>query len=65
MSSKQGTAVTDLMRYNVKPTAVHSEILLNNIQTTNRNTFDGSNKAQIIFDIPAMSGGYDLDAAGS
>ena len=65
MSGKQGTAVTDLMRYNVKPTAVRSEISLNNIKASNGNSFAGSSEGQIIFDVPAMSGGYYLDSAGS
>ena len=53
MSGKQGTAVTDLMQYNVKPTAVRSENLLNNIKASNGNLFAGSSEGQIIFDVPA------------
>ena len=65
MSGKQGTAVSDHMKYNVKPTAVRSENLLNNIKASNGNLFDGDNQHEIIFEIPAMAGGYYLDAAGS
>ena len=64
-SGKQGMAVTNLMRYNVKPTGVRSENLLNNIKASNGNEFTGSSEGQIIFDVPAMSGGYYLDSAGS
>ena len=65
MSGKQGTTVSDRMRFNVKPTAVRSENLLNNIKASNGNTFTGSSNDQLIFEIPAMSGGYYLDAAAS
>lgn len=63
MSGKQGTAVSDRMKYNVKPTAVRSECLLNNIKCSNGNTFSPGD--QLVFDVPAMSGGYYLDPANS
>lgn len=62
---KEGSAVTDSMRYNIKPVAVRSENLLTSIKASNGNQFSGDGVTQVIFDVPAMAGGYYLDTATS
>jgi hypothetical protein len=61
----EGTAVSDRMRYGVKPTAVRSENILSSIKASNGNAFDGNGTSKIIFDIPAQAGGFYLDAAAT
>ena len=60
---KEGSAISDRLRFNTKPIAVRSENLVSSIKATNGNIQTGDGVSTIIFDIPAMSGGYYLDAA--
>lgn len=62
---KEGNAVSDRMKYGIKSVAVRSENLLTTVKASNGNTFQGNGSTQVIFDIPAMSGGYYLDSASS
>ena len=62
---KEGSAVSDSMRFNVKPVAVRSENILTSIKSSNGNAFSGDGSSQVIFDVPAMAGGYYLDTASS
>ena len=50
-------AITDRMKYGVKPSAVRSENYLHNIKA--------SNGQDIIFDVPALSNGYYCDFSTS
>ena len=58
---KEGSVVSDRMRYVPKPIAVRSENLVTSIKASNGSLFNGDGSTQVIFDIPAMSGGYYLD----
>ena len=62
---KEGSAVSDRMRYVPKPIAVRSENLVTSIKASNGSWFNGDGSTQVIFDIPAMSGGYYLDSAAT
>ena len=64
---KEGSActVSDRMRYVPKPIAVRSENLVTSIKASNGSLFNGDGSTQVIFDIPAMSGGYYLDTAAT
>ena len=62
---KEGSAISDRLRFNTKPIAVRSENLVSSIKATNGNIQTGDGVSTIIFDIPAMSGGYYLDAAST
>ena len=62
---KEGSAVSDRMRYVPKPIAVRSENLATSIKASNGSFFNGDGSTQVIFDIPAMSGGYYLDSAAT
>ena len=62
---KEGSAVSDSMRFNVKPVAVRSENILTSIKSSNGNGFSGDGTTQVIFDVPAMAGGYYLGTANS
>ena len=62
---KEGSAVSDMMRYNTKPVAVRSENIVTNIKPTNGSRFSGDGATTIIFDIPATAGGYYLDPTNS
>ena len=62
---KEGSAVSDRLKFDVKPIAVRSENLVTSIKATNGNAQSGDGISTIIFDIPAMSGGYYLDAAST
>ena len=53
------------MRYVPKPIAVRSENLVTSIKASNGSLFNGDGTTQVIFDIPAMSGGYYLDTAAT
>ena len=55
---KEGSAVSDRLKFDVKPIAVRSENLVTSIKATNGNAQSGDGISNIIFDIPAMSGGY-------
>ena len=60
---KEGSAVSDRMRSVSKPIAVRSENLVASVKASNGSLFNGDGSTQVIFDIPAMSGGYYLDTA--
>jgi len=62
---KEGSAVSDRLKFDVKPIAVRSENLVTSIKATNGNAQSGDGISTIIFDVPAMSGGYYLDAAST
>ena len=62
---KEGSAVSDRMRYVPKPIAVRSENLVTSVKASNGSLFNGDGSTQVIFDIPAMSGGYYLDSAAT
>ena len=62
---KEGSAVSDRMRYVSKPIAVRSENLVTSVKASNGSLFNGDGSTQVIFDIPAMSGGYYLDTAAT
>lgn len=63
-SRTEGTAVSDKMRYTVKPTAVRSENIMAAIKPINGNTFNNCGSSTCIqFVIPAYSGGYYMDSA--
>jgi len=62
---KEGSAVSDRMQYVSKPIAVRSENLVTSIKSSNGSLFNGDGSTQVIFDIPAMSGGYYLDSAAT
>jgi hypothetical protein len=49
------------MRYNTKPVAVRSENILSNLKASNGARFNGDGSSTIIFDVPAMTGGFYLD----
>lgn len=58
-------AITDRMKYGVKPSAVRSENYLHNIKATNGATFDVSMGQDLIFDVPALGNGYYCDFSTS
>ena len=62
---KEGPAVSDRMRYVPKPIPVRSEKLVTSVKASNGSLFNGDGSTQVIFDIPAMSGGYYLDSAAT
>ena len=62
---KEGSAVSDRMRYVPKPIAVRSENLVTSVKASNGSLYNGDGSTQVIFDIPAMSGGYYLDSAAT
>ena len=51
-------AITDRMKYGVKPSAVRSENYLHNIKASNGPQFEVSMGQDIIFDVPALGNGY-------
>ena len=61
LDKKEGSAVTDAMRYNGKPVAVRSENILSSVKASNGARFTGDGSTTVIFDVPAMAGGYYLD----
>ena len=65
MSGEVGVAVSDRMRYGVKPSAVRSENYLHNIKATNGSTFDLNLGQDIIFEVPALANGYYCDFSTS
>ena len=65
MSGEVGVAVSDCMRYGVKPSAVRSENYLHNIKATNGSSFDVSLGQDIIFEVPALANGYYCDFSTS
>ena len=58
-------AITDRMKYGVKPSAVRSERYLNNIKASNGSNFKCTLGQDIIFDVPALGNGYYCDFSTS
>ena len=58
-------AITDRMKYGVKPSAVRSENYLHNIKASNTPQFDVQMGQDIIFDISALGNGYDCNFSTS
>ena len=58
-------AITDRMKYGVKPSAVRSENYLHNIKASNGPQFDVQMGQDIIFDVPALGNGYYCDFSTS
>ena len=58
-------AITDRMKYGVKPSAVRSENYLHNIKASNGPQFEVSMGQDIIFDVPALGNGYYCDFSTS
>ena len=65
MSGEVGAAVSDRMRYGVKPSAVRSENYLHNIKAVNGSGFDVAMGQDIIFEVPALGNGYYCDFSTS
>lgn len=60
-----GSAVSDRMKYGVKPSAIRSENLLYNLKAVNGTSFSQSTSTDIIFEIPSMGNGYYCDVSNS
>jgi len=60
-----GSAVSDRMKYGVKPSAIRSENLLYNLKAVNGTQFSQSTSTDIIFEIPSMGNGYYCDVGNS
>ena len=58
-------AVTDRMKYGIKPSAVRSENLLHNFKATNGRTFTQQLGNEIIFEFTGMGNGYYCDFSSS
>ena len=58
-------AVTDRMKYTIKPSAVRSENLLHNFKATNGRAFPIQLGQEIIFEFPGMGNGYYCDFSTS
>ena len=58
-------AITDRMKYGVKPSAVRSENYLHNIKASNGSSFLCQMGQDIIFDVPALGNGYYCDFSTS
>jgi hypothetical protein len=65
MSGVAGTAVSDRMKYGVKPSAVKTENLLHNIKATTGHNVAVALGNEIIFEIPSMGNGYYCDLGNS
>ena len=65
MSGEAGVAVTDRMRYGIKPSAVRSETMLHNIKAVNGVSFPLQLGQDIIFEVPALGNGYYCDFSTS
>ena len=65
MSGDSGVAVTDKMRYGIKPSAVRSETMLHNIKAVNGTSFPLQLGQDIIFEVPALGNGYYCDFSTS
>ena len=57
MAEGSYAAVSDRMKYGVKPTAVRSENYLHNIKASNGSTFPCTMGQDIIFEVPALGSG--------
>ena len=62
---ESAVAITDRMKYEVKPSAVRSESYLHNIKASNGSNFNYVLGQDIIFDIPALGNGYYCDFSTS
>ena len=65
MSGSAGLAVSDRMKYGIKPSAVRSENYLHNIKATNGSNFNMQMGQDIIFEVPALGNGYYCDFSTS
>mmetsp|Transcript_5361 Transcript_5361/g.8810 ORF Transcript_5361/g.8810 Transcript_5361/m.8810 type:complete len:516 (+) Transcript_5361:2278-3825(+) len=65
MSGVVGTAVSNMMRYSVKQSAVRSENSLRNIKASNGTSFTQALGTDIIFEIPASANGTYIDFSKS
>ena len=65
MSGEAGVAVTDRMKYGIKPSAVRSETMLHNIKAVNGVSFPLQVGQDIIFEVPALGNGYYCDFSTS
>jgi hypothetical protein len=65
MSGDAGQAVTDRMKYGIKPSAVRSENMLHNIKSVNGTSFPLQLGQEIIFEVPALGNGYYCDFSTS
>ena len=61
MSGEGGVAVSDRMKYGIKPSAVRSENYLHNIKAFNGASFNQALGQDIIFEVPALGNGYYCD----
>ena len=58
-------AISDRMKYGVKPSAVRSENYLHNIKASQGPSFEVQLGQRIIFDVPALGNGYFCDFSTS
>ena len=65
MAEGSYVAVSDRMKYGVKPSAVRSENYLHNIKASNGSTFPCNMGQDIIFEVPALGNGYYCDFSTS
>ena len=65
MAEGSYVAVSDWMKYGVKPSAVRSENYLHNIKVSNGSAFPLTFGQDIIFDVPALGNGYYCDFSTS
>ena len=65
MAEGSYVAVSDWMKYGVKPSAVRSENYLHNIKASNGSAFPLSLGKDIIFDTPVLGNGYYYDFSTS
>ena len=65
MAEGSYVAVSDRMKYGVKPSAVRSENYLHNIKASNGSQFPMQLGQDIIFDVPALGNGYYCDFSTS
>ena len=65
MAEGSYVAVSDRMKYGVKPSAVRSENYLHNIKASNGAAFPCTLGQDIIFDVPALGNGYYCDFSTS
>ena len=61
MAEGSYVAVSDRMKYGIKPSAVRSENYLHNIKASNGSSFPMQLGQDIIFDVPALGNGYYCD----
>lgn len=61
MSGIVGDAITDRMKYGIKPSAVRSDNLLHYYKADNGSSFNMQLGQDIIFQVPSIGGGYYID----